>query len=277
MSENDKPEVEPFDAGQEGVTEPDFEYDEEELNLVAEFKKHPEGVAALKRIGVYARECFKEAWDANEKFRANMTEIWKLFSGVLDPKAPPYQHMANAHVPILMENTVRMVSRQAFELFGNWTQVFGVVPIGPDDEQTAKLLSLHGNWQIRSRIKDFKRQVGHRGLLIFDLFGDVTCHSYWDPQRRSNRHEILTASEFVCSNAHVSTMPDYSDVSWVAKVVHMDAHELRKMDGLWEDVSTTLKRLPPDWRMGSSRASYAMRWTRARALTRRRTRAVSIG
>jgi hypothetical protein len=250
MSENDKPEVEPFDAGQEGVTEPDFEYDEEELNLVAEFKKHPEGVAALKRIGVYARECFKEAWDANEKFRANMAEIWKLFSGVLDPKAPPYQHMANAHVPILMENTVRMVSRQAFELFGNWTQVFGVVPIGPDDEQTAKLLSLHGNWQIRSRIKDFKRQVGHRGLLIFDLFGDVTCHSYWDPQRRSNRHEILTASEFVCSNAHVSTMPDYSDVSWVAKVVHMDAHELRKMDGLWEDVSTTLKRLPPDWEDG---------------------------
>jgi hypothetical protein len=131
MSENDKPEVEPFEAGQEGETEPDFEYDEEELNLVAEFKKHPEGVAALKRIGVYARECFKEAWDANEKFRANMAEIWKLFSGVLDPKAPPYQHMANAHVPILMENTVRMVSRQAFELFGNWTQVFGVVPIGP--------------------------------------------------------------------------------------------------------------------------------------------------
>jgi len=249
MEKPDTPE-EVFEAGQESPTEPDFEYDEEELNLVASFKKHPEGQAALKRIGTHCMEYFKEAWDANEKFRSNMAEIWRLFSGVLDPKPPPFQHMSNAHVPILMENTIRMVSRQAFELFGNWTQVFGVVPIGPDDEQTAKLLSLHGNWQIRKRIKDFKRQVGHRGLLIFDLFGDVTCHSYWDPQRRSNRHEILTASEFVCSNAHVSTMPDYSDVSWVAKVIHMDAHELRKMDGIWEDVGSTLKRLPPDWEDG---------------------------
>src|SRR5690606_2138104 len=77
-----------------------------------------------------------------------------------------------------------------------------------------------------------------------------TCHSYWDPQRRCNRHEILTAAEFVCSNAHVSTMPDYSDVSWVAKVIHMDAHELRKMEGVWEDVATVLKRLPPSWEDG---------------------------
>jgi hypothetical protein len=146
-----------------------------------------------------------------------------------------------------MENTIRMVSRQAYELFGNWTNVFGVTPIGPDDENTAKLLSLHGNWQIRKRIKDFKRQIGHRGLLIFDLFGDVVCHSYWDPQRRSNRHEILTAEEFVCANAHVSTMPDFSDVSWVAKVLFMDAHELRQQDGFWEDVGTVLKRMPPEW------------------------------
>jgi hypothetical protein len=146
-----------------------------------------------------------------------------------------------------MENTIRMVFRQAYELFGNWTNVFGVTPVGPDDEKVAKLLTLHGNWQIRKRIKDFKRQIGHRGLLIFDLFGDVTCHSYWDPNRRCNRHEILTANEFVCANAHVSTMPDYSDVSWVAKLIKMDAHELRKMEGLWEDVDTTLKHLPPAW------------------------------
>lgn len=236
-----------FDVGQETVTEEPFEYDEEALNLVAEFKEHPEGRAALKRIGQKCLDDFKGAWDSQEKFRTNMADIWKLFSGVLDPKAPPLDNMANAHVPILMENTVRMVYRQSYELFGNWTNVFGVTPIGPDDEKTAKLLSLHGNWQIRKRIKDFKRQIGHRGLLIFDLFGDVTCHSYWDPIHRSNRHEILTANEFVCANAHVSTMPDYSDVSWVAKIVYMDAHELRKMSETWEDVEATLKNVAPDW------------------------------
>lgn len=241
--------------GQDTKSESPFEYDAEAINLVAEFKKHPEGRAALKRIADKCLGDFESSWEATEAFRKNMADIWKLFSGLLDPKPPEFKDMSNAHVPILMENTIRMVFRQAYELFGNWTNVFGVTPIGPDDERTAKLLSLHGNWQIRKRIKDFKRQVGHRGLLIFDLYGDVTCHSFWDPQRRCNRHEILTPNEFVCANAHVSTMPDYSDVSWVAKVLYMDAHELRKMDsktgGPWEDVATTLKQLPPAWDEGT--------------------------
>jgi len=236
-----------FELGQDTPTEEPFEYEEEEPNLVKAFKAHPEGRQALKRIADKCLDDFKNSWEATEKFRKNNADIWKLFSGVLDPKEPPFDKASNAHVPILMENTLRMVFRQAYELFGNWTNVFGVTPIGPDDERTAKLLSLHGNWQIRKRIKDFKRQIGHRGLLIFDLFGDVTCHSYWDPQRKCNRHEILTANEFVCANAHVSTMPDYSDVSWVAKIIYMDAHELRKMDGAWEDVGSTLQQMPPDW------------------------------
>ncbi len=236
-----------FELGQDTKSEEPFAYDEEAPNLVTLFKEHPEGRAALKRLSEKCITDFDAAWEATGKFRKNMAEIWSLFSGTLEPKAPPFEHMANAHVPILMENTIRMVFRQAYELFGNWTSVFGVNPIGPDDEHTAKLLSLHGNWQIRKRIKDFKRQLGHRGLLVFDLFGDVTCHSYWDPQRRYNRHEILTANEFVSANAHVSTMPDYSDVSWLAKVIFMDPHELRKMSQAWEDVGTTLKHLPPDW------------------------------
>ena len=236
-----------FELVQETKSEEPFEYDEDSVNLAKDFKAHPEGRAALKRLSDKCTTDFSMAWDATEKFRKNMADIWKLFSGVLEDKAPPFDKMSNAHVPILMENTIRMTFRQAYELFGNWTNVYGVTPIGPDDEKTAKLLSLHGNWQIRKRIKDFKRQLGHRGLLIFDLFGDVTCHSYWDPQRRYNRHEVLTANEFVCANAHVSTMPDYSDVSWVAKVIYMDAHELRKKEGRWEDIGATLKNMPPDW------------------------------
>jgi hypothetical protein len=236
-----------YDLGQDTKAEEPFEYDEEATNLVTAFKEHPDGKAALKRISEKCMTDFKGSWDASEGYRKNMADIWKLFAGTLEPKTGVFAKMSNAHVPILMENTIRMVFRQAYELFGNWTNVFGVTPIGPDDEKTSKLLTLHGNWQIRKRIKDFKRQLGHRGLLIFDLFGDVTCHSYWDPQRRYNRHEILTAEEFTCANAHVSTMPDYSDVSWVAKIIKMDAHELRKHQGAWEDVATVLKSLPPEW------------------------------
>lgn len=247
MAETDTKEEDVFDVGQETQAEEPFEYDEEAPNLVTLFKDHPEGRAALKRLSMQCLQSFKESWDACEPMRKRQAEIWKYFTGNLDHKGKLFDDLSHAHVPLLMENTVRMVFRQCYELFGNWTNVFGVTPIGPDDEHIAKLLTLHGNWQIRKRIKDFKRQIGHRGLLIFDLFGDVTCHSYWDPNHKSNRHEILTANEFVCANAHVSTMPDYSDVSWVAKVIYMDGHELRKMDGAWEDVASSLKRMPPEW------------------------------
>jgi hypothetical protein len=241
------PEEDVYVVGQDTKAEEPFSFDEDQANLVTEFKKHPEGRAALKRLSCLALQNFKDSWDACENMRKTQADIWKYFSGNLDDKGPQFRGLSNAHVPLLMENTVRMVFRQCYELFGNWTNVFGVTPIGPDDEHIAKLLTLHGNWQIRKRIKDFKRQIGHRGLLVFDLFGDVTCHSYWDPTHKSNRHEILTANEFVCANTHVSTMPDYSDVSWVAKLIYMDGHELRKMDGAWEDVASALKRMPPEW------------------------------
>jgi hypothetical protein len=110
-----------FELGQDKPTEGDFEYEEDQVNLVADFKKHPEGRSALKRLAEQCLGDFEAAWEATDKFRKNMADIWKLFSGVLDPKAPPFENMANAHVPILMENTIRMAHRQAYELFGNWT------------------------------------------------------------------------------------------------------------------------------------------------------------
>lgn len=236
-----------FEIGQDSKSENPFSYDEDAPNLVTEFKGHPEGMAALKRISTMCRENFDQAWKSTDGFRKKHADIWNLFAGTLDEKKPEFRGMANAHLPMMMENIIRMTYRQSYELFGNWTNVFGVTPVGPDDEKTANLLSLHGNWQIRKKIPDFKMEIGRRGLLIFNLFGDLTVHSYWDTQRRGNRHEVLTASEFCCSNSHVSTMPDYSDVSWMVKILFMDAHELRKMGGAWEYLDETLRSIPPPW------------------------------
>lgn len=245
MSEQtaDREEEDVFDVGQDREHAEPFSYDEDALNLVEDFKGHQEGRRALRSIADFCLTEFQNAWEATEGRRKQDAEAWKLFAGTLDPKGPQFKDLANSHVPILMENINRMTSRQSHELFGNWTNVFGVTPIGPDDENTAKLLALHGNWQLRKRIPDFKRQM-HKGLLAFALFGDVTCHSFWDDERRCNRHEMLLTSDFVCANAHTSMMPDYSDVEWVAKLVRMSAHQLRKKSkkGSWQDVDLVLKR-----------------------------------
>jgi len=245
---SEREEEDVFDVGQDRKADEPFAYDEEALNLVETFKAHQEGRRALKSISEFCLTEFKNAWDATEQRRKQDAEAWKLFAGTLDPKGPQFKDLSNSHVPILMENIQRMTARQSHELFGNWTNVFGVTPIGPDDENTAKLLALHGNWQLRKRIPDFKRQM-HKGLLAFALFGDVTCHSFWDDERRCNRHEMLLTSDFVCANSHSSMMPDYSDVEWVAKLVRMSAHQLRKKKKRsgWEDVDLVLKRQPIEY------------------------------
>lgn len=232
-----------FETGQDKPQGDAFEYDETALNLVPDFKAHPEGVAELKAIASKVLNDFDEAWRSTEMHRKRQADIWNYFSGVLPQRSAEYAHMSQAHVPILMENITRMHARQAYELFGNWTNVFGVTPIGPDDEQTARLLSLHGNWQIRTRIKDFKRQM-HRALLLFDLFGDLTVRSYYDTDRKCNRHDVLTGNEFVCGGAHVSTMPDYSDVPFIAYILRLPAHDLRKKEEFWSNVPDVLKRIP---------------------------------
>jgi hypothetical protein len=149
-----------FEAGQDAPAEEPFSYDENELNLVKTFKAHSEGKAALKRIAEKCLTDFDAAWSATEKFRSNMADVWKLFSGTLDPKPPPFEHMANAHVPILMENTIRMVFRQAYELFGTWTNVFGVNPIGPDDERTGSRSTATGRSATASRTSSDSWAIG---------------------------------------------------------------------------------------------------------------------
>lgn len=237
-----------FEAGQDSEVEEAFDYDDDEINLVPIFKKKRQGQFALRRLVDKVLTDFKESFDATQPFRQQMADTYSFFAGKLEPKkAAMFKGMSNAHVPLLLENTIRMTYRQSYELFGNWTNVYGVTPIGPDDDRVAKLLALHGNWQIRKRIKNFKREIGHRGLLIYNLFGDFVVDSYWDPVRRSNQHEVLTADDFGCAYSHVSTMPDLSDVPWRWKLIHKSAADLRAMVGLWEDVDTVLDMIPPAW------------------------------
>lgn len=82
---------------------------------------------------------------------------------------------------------------------------------------------------------------------MFFAQGDVTNHSYYDTVNRRNAHEILTPDEFVTPFSHVTTMPDYSDLPRVTKVMHRYRHELEAMDGIWLDVDKILAGEPPCW------------------------------
>lgn len=223
-----------------------LEYDDDDPNLALVFSKSVDGIATLKDVSKQVLEDFEDAWESTEDYRERAASNWALFAGELPKKSYPYENSANAHLPLMLENTTRIHTRAYSELFGDWTRTFNVLGIGPDDDSVAQILSRHGNWQLGQQLPDFKRQQA-RGLLIFFTMGDVTNHSYYDNAREQNAHEILTCDEFVTPYSHVTTMPDYSDLPYVCKIVHRYRHELEAMRDVWVDVDKVLERAAPSW------------------------------
>lgn len=217
-----------------------------EANLVPLFERHPLGVQALKDIKALVRSQFDDNWSATENYRKQMANDWKVFVGDLPEKEGPFADLANAHVPVNMETISRLAFRVYGELFGDPWHVFDVVPVGPGDDAAANILSVHGNWQFREQIPDFQRQA-HRAVLAFFQIGDVTAHSWYDEHRKVNRHEILTPDQFLTPYAITTTMPDYSDLPWYAKICPMYRHELESYRGAWSGLDELLKGEAPRW------------------------------
>lgn len=240
------PEI-PMDDEGEGTDEnAPFTFDEELPNLIEAFEAHPEGLKALKDITAYACESFDADWESTEKHRSRVARDWKLFSGDLPPKSYPFEHAANPHMPIMLENIVRIYFRSFDELFSDWSNVFNVLPVTPEDQPVADILSTHGNWQIREQLTDFYRQM-QRGMLQYFSSGDVVYHSFYDNQRCQNSHDCLTSDDFVIPFSHVTTRPDYSDVPHRTKIMHKYRHQLQAMRDIWHNIDEVIDREPSDW------------------------------
>lgn len=227
--------------------EPEVIYDEDSVNLVFDFVKTEKGKECLKRISTKVDEDFKADWDSSEEYREKQKANWKLFAGDLPPKVFPFKDAANPSVPMMLENLSRICARATAELFGDWQTILVATPTGADDEDVSSWVTRHMNWQFNEQIPDFKRQMGHRGILTFFFHGDVIIHSYYDPERRMNRHEVLTCDNFVTPFVHVTTMPDFSDCPHYTKVLRFYRHQLEARKESWYDVDKVLKKQSPSW------------------------------
>jgi hypothetical protein len=223
------------------------QYDEDSLNLVVEFQKSKQGKKYLKRISEKVDSDYRSDWDASESYRARRKADWKIFAGDLPPKTGAFKDSSNPHVPLMLENLSRLAYRLTGEVFGDWQTILVATPIGMDDENVASFVTRHMNWQFSEQIPDFKRQIGHRGVLAFFAHGDVVIHSYYDQETRMNRHEVLTCDNFVTPFMHVTTMPDFSDCPHYTKILRLYRHQLEARRGDWTDVDKVLKKTTPSW------------------------------
>jgi hypothetical protein len=246
MNEDDIIEVE-LDKDADAKEEVVIQYDEDATNLVPVFAETKEGKEYLKRISEKVSNDFQADWDSTSEYRDRRKADWKIFAGDLPPKDFPFKDAANPHVPLMLENLSRLCFRATGELFGDWQTILSAVPMGADDENVAQFVTRHMNWQFNEQIPDFKRQIGHRGVLTFFAHGDVVVHSYHDPETRLNRHEVLTCDNFVTPFVHVTTMPDFSDCPHYTKVLRFYRHQLEARRDSWYDVDKVLKKTHPSW------------------------------
>lgn len=235
-----------INIGENSLFSSSFTVNLDSPNLVVDFMKHPEGRKALKTLVEDAFQNFSDDWASNSESRDKTAKNLALFNGFLPKKSFPWADSANAHVPILLENILRLWSRIEGEVFGDWMNICGAMGVTPLDKDEAELIAMHMNWQLREDIPDFRRQLVRAGYA-FLLIGDFSVHVYWDPERRQNCVETLTPDEFVVPFAFTSTKPDYSDLPHYTKVLRYYRHQVEARRDEWVDVDKVLDHSPMGW------------------------------
>lgn len=244
-------EPEPMDeAAQEGDAEAaPIEYSEDDPNLVEAFMATPEGKKALKEISDKVLLDRDVAWESTEVLRKKFADNWKFVTGDLPPKTAPFTDCANAHVPIMLENLMRLVARTESEVFNDWNQIFNVMPVKQGDEEVdaqAEIMTQHDNWQLREKIPDFKRQMS-RATMMFYFAGDLTTHSYYHTDTKNNCHEVLTPDDFIVPFQATDCSPDWSGSPFRIKIQRTYKHELEQMRDVWFDVDKVIDGSNPTW------------------------------
>jgi hypothetical protein len=219
--------------------DPGIYLDEDQPNLVDELQSSERGREFLEGTVRDCCELFDESWQRNSERREKNAQALKMFYGEAKRKDSPFENCASVHVPLMMQNVLRYVNKIVGEVFGDWSEVVRFRPLDPAKSDMADIASAHTNWQLSRAVPGFKRQM-HRAVNIFTVLGDVVCHSYYDPARRRNCHDMLTSDDFVVPWSHVSVADDFSDIPWLARVLVMHRSELRRMKRVWSNVEEVL-------------------------------------
>lgn len=234
--------------------------DPDSANMVPELEATTAGTQFLKELVQEVHDEFTTAWDKNEPYREKTAEAWRVLFCDLPPKNKPFENCANAAIPLALQNIVRLTNKMTTEVFGDFSEIYNFTPTNPQSEPLAPIVTQHSNWQVRSRMPGFKRQM-KRGILIFAVGGDVAAHSYYDPITRQNCHEILTCDDYVVPYTHVSVNPDFSDIPWIARRFPFTKQRLKAMARRagWVNVDAVVRYDPPQ--QGSEKAEPTLRNT----------------
>lgn len=188
----------------------------------------------------------KQGLDDSEDYRNKRKTVNRLYTGFLKKKTFPHPDACNAHIPLLLERVQRVAANVYAEILQERDLIFGVKATGPDDYETAEILTVYGNWRLRNELTDFMGQMD-RAVVEFFLAGSVFCYSWRDAKNNRNRHDILSVDEIVVPYVFRTDQVDLSDVPWKARIVRKYRHELEDLrdSGEWAQVDAVIQGKKP--------------------------------
>jgi len=228
-------------------------WDPEAPNLVdfflgdAEENETTPGKEFLAAVAKQACDDTNQGWDDSEQHRQNHKRITSLYVGYMRTKTFPFPGCANIHMPVMLERTQRVVANTYTEIFEDPDLVYGVRPTGPEDDEVAEILTVHGNWRMRNEMPDFLSSTMEEALTEFYLFGSVIAYSYRDQVNGRNEHEVLSCDDRVVPYVFRAKSVDMHEVPWKTRILRKDKHELEDLrdSGEWSQVDEVLKASPP--------------------------------
>ncbi len=202
----------------------------------------------LAKLSQYVIDDHDVAWEGSQEYRDKRRDNLAMLTGNLPKKTFPWDGCANAHMPVMLERYLRLTANVYVELFSDPETIFNVSPTGPDDQEEAEVLTLHGNWQLKNELTDFLAQQ-QCGVGEFFGCGSVFCHSYRDPIKNRNRHDILNCEELVVPFVWKSVEVDMSDVPYKIRILRKYKNELQEFaaTGDWAHVDKLIANGPPPW------------------------------
>lgn len=205
-----------------------------------------DGAKFLGTVAEQACKDIKQGRDESQEYRDKRKVVNRLYTGFLKKKTFPHADACNAHIPLMLERIQRLSANVYAEICQDREMIYGVKATGPDDYETAEVLTIHGNWRLRNELTDFLGQLD-KAVTEFFLAGSVFCYSWRDTKLNRNRHDIMTVDEFIVPYVFRTDQVDMSDVPWKARVVRKYRHELEDMrdSGEWAQIDAVLAEAPP--------------------------------
>lgn len=163
--------------------------------------------------------------ESRTDFMGRRANQLKLFTGLVPTLGYPANGAKAPHLSIMTKAVLHTWARIYDQVVPAKGDIVHTAAMGPDDEDRARRVERHMNWQLRQRMPDWgsSQQVS---ILAWLLSGSMFRHYRWDPIERSHRVDYVPIDDIVLPYTELDIHPLMKSVPRITRILRMARWEL---------------------------------------------------